>query len=243
MSDVKYEEFYHFFQPLYSLNSENIFGYECLIRSKHFSNPEAFFEKAKEENKRHELDMNSIKKAMDFYFQNEMYEALLFINIFPSTLLHPSFKSFITSLTSNTRIIPNRVVFEILEEEADLLALKKEVFYLKDLGFGIAIDDVGKGAASLEHIIELQPQFVKMDRYFSTDLSQSSLKQRMIGTLLNYCKDDSVLILEGIEYDADLSVAKELGVTIGQGYLLGRPDFLENALQSNKLSLSNIGVD
>jgi EAL domain-containing protein (putative c-di-GMP-specific phosphodiesterase class I) len=241
VSNVEYEEFYHFFQPLYALSSEKIFGYECLIRSKHFNNPELFFEKAKEENKRHELDMKSIKKAMDVYFQNEMCDALLFINIFPSTLLHPTFQSFITTLTSNKRIIPTRVVFEIIEEEVDLVALKKEVVHLKSLGFRIAIDDVGKGAASLESIIELQPQFVKMDKYFSTDLSQSSLKQRMIKTLLNYCVDDLVLILEGIEYDVDLLAAKKLGVAIGQGYLLGRPDFLENALIPNKLSFSNLG--
>lgn len=240
MSKVNYEEFYHFFQPLYSLASDRIFGYESLLRSKHFSNPETFFEKAKKENKRHELDMQSIKKSIEFYFQFELKDSPLFINIFPATLLHPSFQPFIENLILSTKVIPNLVVFEIIEEDVDLISLIAVVSSLRKLGFGVASDDVGKGAASLEAIIELQPQFVKMDRYFSINLSKSVLKQRMIETLLNYCKNNSILILEGIEYPEDLSIAKALGVTIGQGYLLGRPDYLENVLP-DRLAMSTVG--
>jgi EAL domain-containing protein (putative c-di-GMP-specific phosphodiesterase class I) len=236
MSNVKFKEFHHYYQPLYCLSTMKVYGYECLIRSEYFKNPEQLFKSAKKEKILHKLDMLSIIRAIVDYHKYIEKGAPLFINVFPTTLLHPLFQSFIIDLVSSTTLNPSYIVFEIVEEEVDLMALKDVVSALRRLGFRLAIDDVGKEASSLRSVIELQPHFVKLDRYFATDLSHSNLKQRMITSLVDYCQKDFCLVLEGIEHAEDLSIAKSLGVSMGQGYLLGIPGIIENAMET---SLSN----
>lgn len=100
----------------------------------------------------------------------------------------------------------------------------KVVHLLKDKGYAIAIDDFGKGESSLQTVIELEPDFVKLDRYYAVKLSASIKKQNEIQMLLKLCQQKNMkLILEGIEEPTDLAMAKLLGVHLGQGYLLGEP--------------------
>jgi EAL domain-containing protein (putative c-di-GMP-specific phosphodiesterase class I) len=84
--------------------------------------------------------------------------------------------------------------------------------------------------STLRSIIELEPHFAKMDRYFGIDLEKSIQKQKLIQRLIEFCGSDITLVLEGLEYQSDLDIAKELGVHIGQGYLLGRPSLLDNVV-------------
>ncbi|MGJ9458485.1 EAL domain-containing protein [Oceanobacillus sp. CF4.6] len=107
--------------------------------------------------------------------------------------------------------------------------MKSNISLLKKRGFQIAIDDVGKGSASLKSIIELEPDYLKMDNYFAFDLSVSEQKQEMIKSFMTYCENTNTkFILEGIEKTEDLAVAKDLGVLYGQGFLLGKPTSLKN---------------
>ncbi len=87
------------------------------------------------------------------------------------------------------------------------------------------MDDVGKGVASLQAIVELKPDYVKMDRYFAKHLAQSSRKQEMVRSIVTYCLNtDTKFVLEGIEIPEDLEMAKKIGVSIVQGFLLARPE-------------------
>jgi EAL domain-containing protein (putative c-di-GMP-specific phosphodiesterase class I) len=228
---LQHDEFYHFYQPIYGLSNKEIRGYESLIRTSHYNNIEELFLCAKKEDRLHELDIRSISKAISFYYKYNKREVPLFINVYPSTLLNSSFQSFLSDhILSNPRFTPDQIVFEIIEENVELHKLKSIISQLKELGFIFAIDDVGKGSSTLTTIIELEPNYIKMDAYFSKNLSTSKQKQKMLKTLLDYCEKDIVLILEGIEEESDLSMAETLGVRIGQGYLLGRPDALENMI-------------
>lgn len=65
-----------------------------------------------------------------------------------------------------------------------------------------------------------------MDRFFSQDLSVSHDKQKVVRLFVEYCRDASQLILEGVEEEEDLACAASIGVTIGQGYLFGKPGAL-----------------
>jgi EAL domain-containing protein (putative c-di-GMP-specific phosphodiesterase class I) len=228
---LQHDEFYHFYQPIYDLCKKEVRGYESLIRTSHYNNIEELFLCAKREDRLHELDIRSISKAISFYFKNHKRDVPLFINVYPSTLLNSSFQSFLTDhILSNPNFTPNQIVFEIIEEHVELHMLKSIISQLKDLGFIFAIDDVGKGSSTLRTIIELEPHYIKMDAYFSKNLSTSQQKQKMLTSFLDYCGKDVVLILEGIEEKHDLAVAETLGVKIGQGYLLGRPDSLEKVV-------------
>ena len=94
---------------------------------------------------------------------------------------------------------------------------------IQDLGFRLAIDDLGNGSSSLRKVVELQPDFVKLDKYFSENLSLSIRKQRLIKLLVEFCKGDSQIVLEGIEQKEDHDIGKKLGVDLGQGYYIGKP--------------------
>ncbi|GAB7388668.1 EAL domain-containing protein [Bacillaceae bacterium] len=226
---IEREHFFHFFQPLFYLLNRDKCGYEGLLRSEVCRNPEVLFRKAKEARKLYDLDTKSIAKAVLSFCEAGADADLLFLNIFPSTLMHPCFRSFLEKLMQNVSITPGQIVFEINEAEivTDTEALRQAVVFLKRDGFLIALDDVGKGSASFRTVVELEPAFVKLDRYFSTDLHKSEKKQKMIQAFVNYCRDEAQLVLEGIETQEELAAARSLGVTIGQGYLLGKPGLLQ----------------
>lgn len=229
------KQFYHHFQPLYDLTSWNRIGLEVLFRSALFENPEIAFEKARYLNKLIVLEKTSIHKAISSYNQTESHKAheKLFINAYPSTLCHSSFINFINNVLSASILKNEQIVFEVNEKEVvnDINTFKHRLSELKKQGFLIAIDDVGKGMSSLRTIVEIEPHFVKMDNYFSKNLSDSVSKQEMIKSVLTYCKHTNIqFILEGIEEEKDLAVAKALGVCIGQGYLLGKPSLLHSAI-------------
>jgi EAL domain-containing protein (putative c-di-GMP-specific phosphodiesterase class I) len=121
-----------------------------------------------------------------------------------------------------------QIVLEISEEEdiENMKAFRLIVHRLKNYCFLIAIDDFGKGYSKKQLVIELEPNFIKFDWYFSTDLSISPKKQRFINFNFEYCKGDMETILEGIEEPQDLATAKLLVVSIAKGFLLGKPDLL-----------------
>jgi EAL domain-containing protein (putative c-di-GMP-specific phosphodiesterase class I) len=88
----------------------------------------------------------------------------------------------------------------------------------------LAVDDAGAGFASLRHILELRPAFVKLDRSLIAGLESDEARQAMIVGLRHFARSvDCRLIAEGIETEGELAVLRSLDVRVGQGFLLGRP--------------------
>ena len=88
----------------------------------------------------------------------------------------------------------------------------------------LAVDDAGVGFASLRHILELNPAFVKLDRWLIADLESDEARQAMIVGLGHFANVTGCrLIAEGIETDLELIALRALDIRLGQGYLLGRP--------------------
>ena len=87
-----------------------------------------------------------------------------------------------------------------------------------------AVDDAGVGFASLRHILELQPAFVKLDRWLVTGLDADEARKAMIVGLAHFARSTGCrLIAEGIETDREFAALRSLNIHMGQGYLLGRP--------------------
>ncbi|MGN8647375.1 EAL domain-containing protein [Gracilibacillus sp. HCP3S3_G5_1] len=227
------EKFEHHFQALYDLHTLSPIGYEALLRTDLFNNPEILFEKASYTNRFFELEMRSIKKALKYYnsiIQDTYNKKKILINVFPSNIADPEFLYELNKIIKETQLSPDQIIIEINESEiikhVDFFSLT--VCELQSEGYLIAIDDVGKGVSSLQAIVELQPDFVKMDRYFAKHLAKSSRKQEMVRSLVTYCLNtDTKFVLEGIEIIEDLEMAKAIGVSIVQGFLLARPEPLE----------------
>jgi EAL domain-containing protein (putative c-di-GMP-specific phosphodiesterase class I)/DNA-binding NarL/FixJ family response regulator len=89
----------------------------------------------------------------------------------------------------------------------------------------LAVDDAGSGYASLRHILALKPAYVKLDIEWVHRIDRDPVKRALVSGLIYFASETGCeLIAEGIETDAELEALRELGVTLGQGYLLGRPE-------------------
>jgi EAL domain-containing protein (putative c-di-GMP-specific phosphodiesterase class I) len=231
---VKQNDFYHLFQPICYLPKRHILGCEALIRSKSNITPDQIFQHAMEQNHLYEVDSLSIFPAISTYFTSlETREGneLLFLNVFPSTLVAASFPTLIKKITEQYAGFCHRIVFEINESVAQGSFWNSASFigmitFLREQGFMIALDDVGEGATTFKKIIEISPDYIKVDRFFAKELFSYRKKQKVVELFVEYCKEGIHLILEGIEHQDELDKALSLGVTIGQGYLLGKPNLL-----------------
>jgi EAL domain-containing protein (putative c-di-GMP-specific phosphodiesterase class I) len=219
---------YHDYQPLYTIDhSQSLYGYEALLRNTHKENPEKLFQTAMRANILYKLDTLSISKAIEGFFRNRDQNGKLFVNVYVTTILHPSFQRYFDYLMETHPELKGRLVLELNESTSDELwqnpLLQKALKSLKQYNVLYAIDDFGQGTASIKKSIEFEPDIIKLDRYFAKNLAESERKQRFLSFFNQFYGSDTLIILEGIEQEEDMLVAKELGITVGQGYYLGRP--------------------
>lgn len=228
---IQEQSYHHSFQPIYDIRNWMIAGYEGFLRSNDYLNPEFAFSDAKKAGRLYELDSQSIHKAIQAYQQAgyTRNDGFLFLNIFPSTIIDEAFIPFAKELMTDPHLINQQIVLEVsgLEEIIHFNEFKNCVKEIKELGFLLAVGDVGVGYSKVKSIIELEPDYIKLDRYFSYDLSTSNKKQSIIQLFNNFCKaTGSKLILEGLETEITLALAKSLEIEYGQGYLLGNPKII-----------------
>jgi EAL domain-containing protein (putative c-di-GMP-specific phosphodiesterase class I) len=117
------------------------------------------------------------------------------------------------------------IVIEITEHVAidDYTTLRAE---LRELGPAVrlAVDDAGAGYASFRHILELAPDFVKLDIGLIRRIDGDPARQALIAGMAYFAAKRRIrLIAEGIETGAELQTLRSLAIPYGQGYLLGRP--------------------
>ncbi|MFC7321259.1 EAL domain-containing protein [Halobacillus campisalis] len=222
---------FHHFQPVYDITSWKRIGFEVLLRSKEIKSPEEAFETARKDKKLYDLDTLSIYEAIASFTANGFAgKDMLFLNVFPSTIVHKNFMAFIREIALSYPE-PHNLILEISEAESinNIKELAGIVRQIKQTGIKVAFDDIGKGFSDIESIIESKPDYIKLDKYFTRDLDTSKEKQLFVEFIINYCERlDMKLVIEGIEKPTELAIIKYLGGTLAQGYVLGYPDHLKN---------------
>ena len=121
---------------------------------------------------------------------------------------------------------PADVVFEVTERVAveERLPYRETLRALKAHGFGIAIDDMGAGYASLQSLVELEPDYLKFDIALVRNIHRSLIKRSLLETLVELSqKIGASVIAEGIEAASELATLREMGVPLGQGRHLAPP--------------------
>lgn len=102
--------------------------------------------------------------------------------------------------------------------------LKQILNHYREQGFKIALDDVGEGYSSLNMIIDIKPDIIKVDRNIIDGIDTNELKQSVYKALKSICIDNNIQILaEGVETQEELSMVKKLGVDFAQGYYFAKP--------------------
>jgi len=117
------------------------------------------------------------------------------------------------------------IVLEITEHEriADYRSVTEHVRRLP-VSPQLSVDDTGSGFASLRHVLELAPRFIKLDQAWIRGINGDPSRQALISGLVHFANRTSAdLVAEGIEEPAELETVRTLGVSYAQGFLLGRP--------------------
>ena len=143
----------------------------------------------------------------------------LSLNVSPALLAH---EGTLARMLADTR---REVVLEVTEHEAiEAYAPLRQAMFRLGLGVRLAVDDAGAGVANFNHLIELRPDFVKIDAGLVRGVDADPSRRAVVVGLIHFAAEARCkVIAEGIETESERSTVTELGVTFGQGYLLARP--------------------
>lgn len=219
------------FQPIVSLTDACVHAHEALVRGptgSRFQSPEVLLQAAALEGCLFEFEVACVRLALKRWHAMGQ-DGRLFVNLSASALTY-----LMQSETSDSlmdfllacRVLPRNLVIEITEHERvhDMDAFAAVIERVHATGVGIALDDFGDGRSSLRLWSQIKPELVKIDKYFTRDISTHSEKLKTIQAIQQLAETfDSLLVAEGIETADDLRVLRDLGVHLGQGYFLGRP--------------------
>jgi len=221
-----------FFQPIVSLEQGVIYAYEALCRTvgpNPFDTIENLFQQAIINGQTLQLDMRCRNNSFACAAKENIpaSNALLFINICPTSLLHPDHNTGLTEKMANEAgVAKEGIVLEITEQEAvvNYHLFKKAIDHYRKRGFRIAIDDFGAGYGGLKMLSMLEPDYVKIDRHFFQHHGKGNINYNLIDAIATACHRIGIdVIAEGIECENDLQICREIGIELLQGYHFAKP--------------------
>ena len=212
------------FQPIVNWKKREIIGYEALVRSNHptLGSPGPLLAAAERLGRVRELGQR-IRRHVDDAVRAAPVETMIFMNLHAADLNDDSLYSRSSPLCGNA----NRVVLEVTERSSlDRVSdVKGRAQTLRNLGFKLAIDDLGAGYAGLSSFSQLEPDIAKLDMSLVRDIDASPQKQSIVRSMLAVCRDELgvMVVCEGVETQAERNMLETLGSDTQQGYLFGRP--------------------
>lgn len=215
------------FQPIVALETGAVVGYEALARfaAVPLQPPERWFELAARAGLTAELEALAIRLARAEADQSPP-PADTFVSLNVSPLLLDDRR--IASALATPGTGPGRLVLELTERDqvADYDALRAAVAPYRERGFRLAVDDAGAGYASLRHITELEPDFIKLDARLIRGLTGARPRQALVRAMQTFADEVGAgLIAEGVESLDDLELlARAAPSMLVQGNAVGRPD-------------------
>jgi EAL domain-containing protein (putative c-di-GMP-specific phosphodiesterase class I) len=212
------------YQPIVRAGSHSRFGYEALLRStdRSLPHPGAILDAAERLERVHALGRAVRAQVAKTIADAPVARGIVFVNLHLLDL----FDRQLVSPFSPLARVASRVVLEITERTSldGQIDLRYRVSELRELGFRIAIDDLGGGHARMGTFTPLDTDFVKLDMSLVRDLDKHPLKQRLVRSVIELCREQGTdVIAEGIETADEERVLSELGCDLLQGYLIARP--------------------
>jgi EAL domain-containing protein (putative c-di-GMP-specific phosphodiesterase class I)/DNA-binding NarL/FixJ family response regulator len=209
------------FQPVADLQTGTVVGLEALARFDldRWRSPEVAFREAAQVGLLVDLELAAIRLAIG-QVDKLPASAFLSINLSPETAMSEGFMDAILIAPSD------RVVIEITEhaQVADYAALNEALSTLREHGVRLAIDDAGAGFASLQHIIRLAPDFIKLDITLTRGIDEAPVRRALATALITFAAEiGAAIIAEGIETQGEFDTLRALGVPFGQGFYLAPP--------------------
>jgi len=202
----------------------SIFGYEALLRTvdKSLPHPGAILDAAERLERVTKLGRLLRTKVAQCFLQAPPERGVAFVNLHANDLFDRTLTSPFSPLTK----VASRVVLEITERNSldGMEDVRYRVAELRELGFRIAIDDLGGGHARMGHFTPLDTDFVKLDMSLVRDVDSHPIKQRLVESITQLCRDNGTLVIgEGVETQPEADTLIRLGCDLLQGYLVARP--------------------
>lgn len=227
--DDEAARFHAVYQPIVDLVDERVVGHESLLRASTPDGspvfPDALFPAAEAAGWTHVIDRigrtTALRNAGSW-----LGEQLLFINFVPTSIYRPEVCLRTTEQAARDAGLGlDQLVFEVTEGHLvrDVGHLSKVFDYYRERGCRVALDDLGAGYSSLNLLVQLRPDFVKLDK----DIVQSlpdPVSSAVVAAIVDITHAYGGLVLaECVETQEQADAARELGVDLGQGWLFGRP--------------------
>jgi diguanylate cyclase (GGDEF)-like protein len=232
---IEREEILVEYQPIVSLRTGRIFAAEALVRWQHpvrgLVAPSEFVPLAEETGLIRELGRHVLMQACR---QSRRWRVAdvddpplrLHVNLSAAQLRDPDLIPTVRAVLEDTRLEADRLVLEITESEllGDAAASAARFRELRAIGVRISLDDFGTGYSSLSYLHSLPLDSLKIAKPFVDGLVDRGSETSFIGVIVDLARKLELdVIAEGIETPAQLMALSELGVELGQGFLLGRP--------------------
>jgi diguanylate cyclase (GGDEF)-like protein len=223
---------YPVFQPIVNLADASIHAHEALIRGPAgtpLHTPDCLLRAAAQEDLRYEFENACVVSTLR-HWGHMRSGGRLFVNISANALVRVfnlRGREGLLRWILDLRVMPRTLVLEITEHERvdSMDRLAEVVQEIRSAGVSLALDDFGDGHSSLRLWSQLKPEIVKIDKYFTRNISAHGDKLKTIQALQQIATIfGSSLVAEGIETAEDLRVLRDLGIEYGQGYFLGHPD-------------------
>jgi EAL domain-containing protein (putative c-di-GMP-specific phosphodiesterase class I) len=208
-------------QPVLDLRAGGLIGFEALARfdPERLRPPTLWFERAEALGMLTELELVTIRGSLA-RLGSIPSEAFLSVNVSPATVASPRL------LEELSGVPGDRIVLEVTEHARveDYDALNQALRRLRAKGVRLAIDDAGAGFASLQHIVRLAPDFIKLDITLTRGIDADPVRRALATALITFANEiGASIIAEGIETEEEFETLRGLGVAFGQGFYLGEP--------------------
>jgi EAL domain-containing protein (putative c-di-GMP-specific phosphodiesterase class I) len=187
--------------------------------------PEVLFTYASQKSRLFETDMLCIDAALREASQIEN-PGKLFINVRPPSLVHPLFAKTVIAKLESSKLSPDQIVFELTEQQTivNLTDFSGTLQKLREEGLQLALDDFGAGFTNLKLIKDLRPDFIKLSGQFCQGMDKDTGKQVIVQSTVDMANQLQIpVILENVETESELRIARKFGITYAQGYLFCKP--------------------
>lgn len=226
------EHFHFYYQPQFALGSNELKGFECLLRLEHPTigvvGPGRFISRLNKStiwNRLWPVMLNKISVEQKRHGKG----LKLAVNVSPNELEKGDKSAFLQCFYNMARggeLDASCIEIEITEDFQieDYEQVNSSIYMFKQLGAKVVVDDFGAGFCNMAALDKLDIDGVKIDRSLISGVESSEIKQKIVRSLVDIAKIKGCYVLaEGIETEAQRLMSEKLGCEYGQGFLLGHP--------------------
>lgn len=220
------------FQPIIDVELGTVFGFEALTRTScdiPYSGMGELFQRAIQAGCISALDSAAFTTALKTVHALTLpnKETLLFMNLCPETLMNNGlFFDQCDFMVESLGIARSRLVLEITEESmiSNYAFFRQSLEGYRAMGYRIAIDDFGAGYGGLKMLSAIEPDFVKIDRHFISNIDRAIVKFNLVDAIATACHRIGIsVVAEGVEREEEFTLLRNTGIRFLQGFFLGPP--------------------